>query len=178
MKLTEKRLKEIIKEEIAKLQEAYVGPGGEKSATVTRKAVQRKTRAKSDKLATRQAAIAQAAAREAGLQDRVSTKRDSGFPLDITREDWFWDIRPIVDRSAPYPGRGVPRPVIYHPDYTPVFPEGIEISAKEFLEQHASLGNHPFRDVSLEFVKVLLANAETHQEELQAVINQYSQGEK
>ena len=178
MKLTEKRLKEIIKEEIAKLQEADDDGGYEDSATATRKAVQRNTRALSDKLATRKAGTAYHDKREAGLQDRVSTKRDSGFPLDIKGEVWFSDIRPIVDPDARYPGKGVPKPVIYNPDHKPVFPKGIEISAKEFFEQHALLGTWPFRDVSLDFVKVLLANAKTHREELQAVINQYSQGEE
>jgi len=176
MKLTEKRLKEIIKEEIAKLQEAYVGLGGEKSATVTRKAVQAKTRAKSDKLATRKAFAAQAAAREAGYEQRVSTKRDDGFPLDVAREEWYAMLRPYPDLSVPA-RRGETRPK-YYPNNQPVFPQGTEMSTEEFFEQHVSLGRYPFRDVSLKFVKVLLANAESYKDELQAVIDQYSQGEE
>ena len=179
MKLTEKRLKEIIKEEIAKLQEAddyHVGVGGKKSATVTRDAVKNKTRALGDKLATQKANIAFHDKREAALETRVSTKRADGFPLDIYREEWYAMIRPYPDLSV-YAPRGVSRP-LYYPNKKPKFPEGTQMSAEEFFQQHTSLGRYPFRDVSLEFVKVLLANAETHQEELQAVINQYSQGEK
>jgi len=176
MKLTEKRLKEIIKEEIAKLQEAYVGPGGEKSATVTRKAVQAKTRAKSDKIATQRAATAQNDAREAALDTRVSTKRDDGFPLDVAREEWYAMLRPYPDLSV-VARRGETRPM-YYPNNQPVFPQGTEMSAEEFFQQHTSLGRYPFRDVSLKFVKVLLANAETYKDELQAVINQHSQGEE
>jgi hypothetical protein len=67
---------------------------------------------------------------------------------------------------------------MYYPNNQPVFPQGTEMSTEEFFEQHVSLGRYPFRDVSLKFVKVLLANAESYKDELQAVIDQYSQGEE
>jgi hypothetical protein len=52
------------------------------------------------------------------------------------------------------------------------------MTTEEFFQQHTSVGRYPFRDVSLKFVKVLLANAESYKDELQAVIDQYSQGEE
>jgi hypothetical protein len=82
MKLTEKRLKEIIKEEIARMQEGP-GLGGKLGKTLTRQAVQRKTLKKSEKTSARRAEMDAEKERAAALDIAVSTKSSDGFPVQV-----------------------------------------------------------------------------------------------
>lgn len=157
MKLTEKRLKEIIKEEIARMQEGP-GLGGKLGKTLTRQAVQRKTYGKSEKTSARRAEMDAEKERAAALDIAVSTKSSDGFPTGITTQRWWYEQELRDEKLAPnvWTAIGTRNP----------------ISLKDLMDLEAAVPEDMMVNVGYDGEQ---KNAKSM---LQALIAKYSQGEE